>query len=101
MSAMYVIGAARLSDFAEAHPHAGPALRALAARLAAQPFADAAALAAALGEHASADGPRVTVDLIWCGARVRLAHDAEARIVLIAGVDAIRAARKKEKSDER
>jgi hypothetical protein len=101
MGAMYVIGAGRLSEFAEAHPQAGHALRALAARLAAQPFPDAAALAAALGEHASAEGPRVTIDLSWCGARVRLAYDASARVVLVVGVDAIRASRKKEKADDR
>ncbi len=92
---MYVIGAGALSEFANAHPLARSALGALAARLGAESFASADALATALGEHASADGSSVTIEMPWCDTRVRLACDAGAQLVIITSVQATSGARKK------
>lgn len=83
MPAMHLIGAKALSDFVAAHPEAGPDLGALAARLALGGWADAAALAAALGEGASMDGREVALTMPWCGVRVRLVYDAAAEILAI------------------
>jgi hypothetical protein len=80
---MYLIGATALSDFAAAHPEAGPDLRALAARLGLGGWADAGALAAALGEGARVEGREVALAMPWCGVRVRLAYDAASGILAV------------------
>jgi mRNA-degrading endonuclease HigB of HigAB toxin-antitoxin module len=87
---MYVIGAGALTDFAASYPGAAPALRALAARLQTEAFASADALAAALGPNAKVQAGAVTLDLAASGARVRLAFDAAAQLVIVTAVEKLK-----------
>jgi hypothetical protein len=87
---VYLLGADKLQAFAGSHSEAAGPLRALAARLEAQDWRDAAHLAGDFGAAAAVlpDG-RVELSFPWCGARVALRADFQAFAILVEAVTVI------------